>query len=643
MIRFTFIVLFLFLSSGIFAQKQDTVKHKIIKQWSLSRDFSEEVALPFDTVFSFFHRFRTADRFSPVNATLGNYGLPFYQFSFFDRVTDPDRFLTSNYYPFLFLPERAVFMNTQKPFSELVWSFAGPRETSEQTFRIRHSQNVNRFLNFGLIYDIIYSLGQYNYQRAENKDFTFFSSYTGDRYKLYFSAGVNNLVSYENGGITDVKELEKENTKTREVPVNLGALNKATSFLKNRNLLLVQRYTIGSKPVNKADTIPQEKTGFLGLSGTFSHIFTLESNKRTYTDNSPGSGFYDTIYINKSVTFDSLYSRSVMNTLRFDFTTSEARKFRLGGGVGIRNEMFKYSQIVPMKDSLLKGDTVVWNRSNNVLVGRLYNNIGDNFRWLATGELFLTGYRSGDVILNGEISKSFDWKKGRAVWLITGGLSTRQPSFWYENWGSNHFKWSNNLDKEIRADIGTRFSYPARKAELKFNYAIIDNYTDFGPDATPSQHSGGISIAAVTLSKDLRLWKFHLATDLILQKSSNPEIIDLPLATTRSAAYFEHLFRFESTNGRLNLQVGADATYNTMYHPYAYMPAIGRFYRQDQISTGNYPFVNLFLNFKVKRTRVFVMLDHLNAKLMGYKYDMIPSYPMNVRMFRYGLAWTFYD
>jgi hypothetical protein len=227
--------------------------------------------------------------------------------------------------------------------------------------------------------------------------------------------------------------------------------------------------------------------------------------------------------------------------------------------------------------------------------------------------------------------------------LVNGEIYSRQPSFWYEHWGGNNFKWNNNLSKELRVNLGSSISYPARKAEIKFNYAIIDNYTDFGLDATPSQHAGGISVAALTISKDLRAWKFHLATDLILQKTSNQVVIDLPLATVRSAAYFEHLFKFESTGGRLNLQVGADATYNTTYHPYSYMPATGRFYRQDKFIAGNYPFVNLFLNFKVKRTRVFVMLDHLNAKLMGYKYDMIPSYPMNTRMFRYGLAWTFYD
>ena len=640
MIRFSIIVFSLFLSSGLFAQKQDSVKHKIIKEWTLSPDFSEEVELPFDTVFSFFHRFKTADRYSPVNATLGNYGLPFYQINFFDRITDPDKFLTSTYYPFLHLPERAIFMNTQKPFSELVWSFAGPRETSEQTFRIKHSQNVNRFLNFGLIYDIIYSLGQYNYQRAEDKNFTFFSSYTGNKYKLYFSAGVNNLISYENGGIPDFKELEKD--KTREVQVNLGPLNKAQSLLKNRNLLLVQRYTIGGNAVAKTDTVAQKKKGFFGLSGTFSHILTLESNKRTYSDNSPRSGFYDTTYISKTYTYDSLAQKSIENTLRFDFTTNESRKFRLGGGVGIRNEIQRYYSTTPVRYIYIS-ESADYERINNAVIGKLYNNIGDKFRWIALGDLYLTGYRAGDFSLNGVITKAFDLKKGRLSWLITGGISSRQPSFWYEHWGGNNFKWNNNLSKEIRVDLGSSISYPARKAEIKFNYAIIDNYIDFGLNATPSQHEGGISVAALTVSKDLRAWKFHLATDLILQKTSDQVIIDLPLATVRSAAYFEHLFKFKSTGGRLNLQVGADATYNTTYHPYSYMPSTGRFYRQNQFIAGDYPFVNVFLNFKVKRTRVFVMLDHMNAKFMGYKYDMVPSYPMNVRMFRYGIAWTFYD
>jgi hypothetical protein len=666
MIRNISIALLLLLSIGLFAQKPDAAKvqrvlkkpesgtnllktqktdsvliPRIIKQWNLSPDFTEEVNIPFDTVFSLFNRFKIVDRYSSFNTSLGNYGLPFYQLNFFDRITDPDKFLYDYYYPYMHVPDKALFMNTQVPFTELVWSFAGPTETSEQTFRVKHSQNVNRFLNFGLIYDIVYSLGKYNYQRAEDKAFTLFSSYTGSKYKLYFSAGLNKMLSYENGGIDSKDQLIQLNA--RDIPVRLGGLDKANSYLHNRNLLIIQRYTLNGNVPGKSDSVSQKRPGFLGLSGTFSHIFIIESNTRTYSDAYPLSGFYDTahILINRIVTYDSLYSRSIKNTLRFDFTTDESRKFRLGGGVGIRNELFRYSQIVPTHDTTY-ADTVTWNKSNIIILGRLYNNIGDKFRWLATGELFLTGYRAGDFNLNGEISKSFDFKKGRASWLITGALANRQPSFWYEQWGSNNFEWHNNLNKELRLDMGTSISYPARTFELKFNYAIIDNYTDFGLDAMPSQHTGGLSVVALTLRKGMRAWKFHLDTDVLIQKSSNMDVLDLPVAAIRSAGYFEHLFRFKQTGGKLNTQIGFDVNFNTAYHPYNYMPATGRFYRQE-ISTGNYPFVNVFLNFKVKRTRAFIMFDHVNAGMMGNNYDMIPLYPMTLRMLRYGLAWTFYN
>ena len=632
------ILLLIFVSFGLSAQKKEAPKQKIIKQWNLSPDFTEEVILPFDTVFSLCHRYRITDRYSSLNATLGNYGLPFYQINFFDRISDPDKFIYSYYYPFMYLPGRNIFMNTQVPFTELVWTFGAPRERSEQTFRIRHSQNITRYLNFGLIYDIIFSLGQYNYQRAENKDFTFYTSYTAPKYKLYFAAGINNITSHENGGINDTVEIDLYNT--RDVPINLGGLNLATSKVKNRNILLVQRFTIGGQAA-KSDTVTQKKKGFLGLSGTFSHIFIWEKNSRSYTDYYPESGFYDSIYISTSQTYDSLYSRSLNNTIRFDFTTDESRKFRFGGGAGIRNELIRYSQIVPTHDTNYSS-TQVWNKYNNVLVGRLYNDIG-KFRWMANGEMYLTGYRTGDFSLTGEISKTFEWKKGNAIWAVTGGIVNRQPSFWYEQWGGNHFEWHNNFKKEFRVDLGTVFSYPARKAELKFNYAIVDNYTDFNTNALPSQHAGGLSVAAITAKKEFRAWKFHLETDILLQQSSNPEVLDLPLFTTQSALFFEHLFRFKKTNGRLNVQLGADLIYHTSYYAYAYMPATGRFYRQDKTRTGEYPFLNVFLNLKLKRTRIFVMYDHVTSGLLGYDYYMVPSYPMNARMLRYGIAWTFYN
>lgn len=627
-------------SSVLFSQKQDSIKHRIVREWHLSSDLTEEVPTPFDTTFSLFNRYRIADKYSPLNATLGNYGLPFYQLNFFDRNSDPDEFLIWYYFPFIWRPERYVFMNTQVPFTELLWTYGGPRETAEQTFRVRHSQNANRFLNFGLIFDVNYSLGQYTYQQAVDKDFTFYSSYTKDKYKFYFAAAINNLTSNENGGIEDLAQL-RELTPS-EVAVMLGGLNNAQSILKNRNIMFVQRYTIGGKPASAKDTSNAASRKPFRLSGTFSHIFVFDVNKRTYSDDLPESGFYDSIYISKSKTFDSLYQRCFRNTLRFDFTTDTTRKFRLGGGVGIRNELFRYSQIIPTHDTLL-ADTVYWRRNNNALIGKLFNNIGNKFNWEATAELYLTGFKAGDFTLSGLITKRFDWKKGSAFWNISGSVRNRQPSFWLNQWGGNNFEWHNSFNKEFRIDLGTRFYYPGRTAELRFNYAIIDNYTDFDTLALPVQHTGGLSVASLYLKKDLRAWKFHLSTDLLVQQSSNPDILDLPLASVRSAGYFEHMFIFRRTNGRLNTQVGVEVTYNTRYHPYSFMPATGRFCIQDSYSAGNYPFLNIFLDIKLKRTRIFLMLDHVNSGYSGYTYLQVPRYPMNVRMFRYGIAWTFYD
>jgi hypothetical protein len=629
------------------AQKPDTIRPVVKRQWTLSSDYSEEITIPVDTAFSLFHRHKTADKFSPFNAYPGNYGLPLYQINFFDRITNPEMFLYSYYYPFMHLPDNAIFMNTQIPFTEMVFTYAGPTGQSDQTFRIWHSQNVNRFLNFGLIYDIVYSLGQYSYQRSENKTFTFYSSYTGEKYKLYFALGINNITSVENGGIKNSSDM---NTLTpQELEVNLGSLNNATNMLKNRNLLIVQKYTVTKKPSLAADTLQGNKQRKkFRVDGTFSHIFEWEINRRTYTDNFPGSGFYDTAYISRTFTHDSLSTSSLKNTIRFDFKTDETRKFRLGGGVGIRNEIFRYGQIVPngsaaVSDTMVYADTISWKNMNNALIGRLFNDIGDKFRWIATGELYFSGNRAGDFTLDGKIIKSFDLKKGRVNWDISGKITNIQPSVWYERWGSNNFTWQNNLLKEFRINVGTELTYPARRTIIRFNYAIIKNYTDFGLDTLPSQYKSGLSVAALYIKKELSVWKFHLSNDVLIQKSSNKDILDLPLLTVRSAGFFEHNIHFKITNGYLNTQIGVEVFYNTPYYGYSYMPATGRYFRQNQFLTGDYPYINAFLNVKLKRTRFFLMLDHVNSGQSGYNYFMVPTYPMNIRMFKYGLAWTFYD
>ncbi len=688
-------------SACVTAQKADTLKHHVTKQWKLSGDYTQDDTIPVDTSFSLYHRYRRMDKYSAFNVYPGNYGLPFYQMNFFDRITDPDKFLYRNFYPLMHMPDNAIFMNTQVPFTEMVFGYAGPRDRAEQTFRVRHSQNINRFMNIGLVYDIVYSLGQYSYQNASDKTFALNFSYSGNKYKAYFQAGINHISTLENGGISDPGQLSTFDTKN--VQVKLGSPNNAQNSMKDWNILLVQKLVLNRQPASKAVTVKTDsiltllskpgtvrsdsakllitkkdtvgpgaskvplpkadsiradsagantaradsaknKVSYNGarLNGVISHILIWDKVRSSYSDAYPQGGFYDTTYVNKSVTFDTLSVHVLKNTVRFDFSTNERRKFRLGGGFGIRNELYSYTQYVlgPITPDINSFD---WKRNNNIVLGRLFNNIGSKFRWGGDGELYLTGYRAGDFRVKGDITRDFDFKKGRAEWNITGGVTNLTPSDWFQHWYGNNFRWNNSFNREIRIDAGTEFLYPARRMALRFNYAIINNYTYFGADAMPAQYSGALSVASAFVKKEFSAWKFHLHNEVLMQVSSNKNVLDLPLITLRSGGFFEHNFHFKITNGYLLAQAGVDVLYNTQYHGYGWMPAISAYYQQQTVSTGNYPYLSAFLNIKIKRTRIFIMLDHLNSGLNGYNYFMVPGYPMNIRCFRYGLAWTFYD
>jgi len=377
--------------TGLLNAQDDSVKvGHVTRQFTLSDDFTEIVIVPLDTILAGFQDYRIIYKINPFYLSLGNYGLPIEEFDFFSRTTEPDEFLYRHFKPYMHHPGNKRFIDTHVPFSEVVWSIGGDRSMSEQTFRIRHSQNVNQYFNVGFDLDIIYSLGQYIYQKTNDRSFTLHTSYVREKYNLFAAWSLNNFYGQENGGLVD--SIQLGTIPTRDLPVRLGGLNEALSTMKNRNMLLVQKYSFGrsGEDVDSTELSGSKKRG--GIKGTISHIFTIESISKFYDDKDPAGGFYDTTYItndtdNRVATYDSVYSRLIRNTLRFDFTTSETAKFRLGIGVGAMNELNLYSQIIPTHDTLF-ADTVQWVNSSNALVGKC----------LAISEIILDGVRTESCI-----------------------------------------------------------------------------------------------------------------------------------------------------------------------------------------------------------------------------------------------------
>ena len=94
------------------------------------------------------------------------------------------------------------------------------------------------------------------------------------------------------------------------------------------------------------------------------------------------------------------------------------------------------------------------------------------------------------------------------------------------------------------------------------------------------------------------------------------------------------------------MQLGADVRFFTKYTAPDYAPALGQFVQQnqaDKVEIGGYPFVNVYLNAHLKRTRFYVMMYHVNQGMGDANYFLAPHYPINPRTLQLGLSWNFFD
>jgi outer membrane receptor protein involved in Fe transport len=93
----------------------------------------------------------------------------------------------------------------------------------------------------------------------------------------------------------------------------------------------------------------------------------------------------------------------------------------------------------------------------------------------------------------------------------------------------------------------------------------------------------------------------------------------------------------------LTAQFGVSAFYRTKFYADAYNPAIGQFYLQRDKLIGNYPLVDVFVNLKWKKAIIFLKYEHVNQGVPNNEYFATYRYPMNPRVFKFGISWMFYD
>jgi hypothetical protein len=622
----------------------------VVRTWQLKDDYSRLEDYPLDTMQTSFQIFNPVFMQSYCNLYLGNLGLAARTNLYFVPRTDIRYLFLIPYSPYLVKASDNVYFNVRKPFSLLEYSSTGQnKEKRGQMVRAFHTQNINQYLNGGFDLRMSASEGHFTNQRARFTNVRFFSSYIKGDLSFHGSFAYNSLKCNENGGIQSDSLFIETNQDEQTYPVNLADA-QSYSQMRNLNFQVTSRYRFGKDSVYQDTT---SATGFRRLrdrtskTGSLIHTFEYEHNNRLYEDYtaSISEGFYDNFFIDPDGSSDSTFQRSILNTFQIMLDENPSRKNDFGARAFISHELVKYVFNIPPDTNITTDyDTVInfFNKKtyNNIYAGAsLVHTVGQGWNWIFTGKIWLTGYRAGDIILNGEIDKFINTRNGKTSISVGGSLTNLEPNYYLAHYASNHLIWENDFNKTKEIIAFIRLNNEPYKFNLKGSISAISDYIYIGNDANPSQYHPVLNVFSAELYKHFKLGPFNSINRMVYQIPTNSTIIRMP----NFACYSSDFFAFSLAKKVLTVEVGFDLYYYTAYKGYAYIPSSGMFYHQDIKRIGNYPYFDAFLTAKLKRTRFFVKYDHFNAGLMGKNYFNVLHYPMPGATFRWGLSWIFYD
>ena len=89
--------------------------------------------------------------------------------------------------------------------------------------------------------------------------------------------------------------------------------------------------------------------------------------------------------------------------------------------------------------------------------------------------------------------------------------------------------------------------------------------------------------------------------------------------------------------------MGIDVMGCTAFYANAYQPQSGLFYLQNSHKNSGLLQANVYVSVKIRRARIFAMLEHFNAGMGGMTADLIPYYPLSDRLVKIGFNWVFFD
>ncbi len=598
----------------------------LIKTWSLSDQGSVIKPSELDTTLSFYHNYLPFNINSISSTFIGNNGGAYQSNDFFKRGYNSDFYFAHSFDAYFLMPSQIQYFNTTTPYSTLDYSQSDNKSLHNETrFNVLVTKNVNKKLNFEFIYNQTRSQGQYLYQSDKFHNIGLVSSYRSDRFISHSNILFNRLTGQENGGL-DARQQLDPGTKTQDFPVQL---TDATNYLQNNTLFSTNEYRVG-KSVANPDTSRFATDLFIPRVG-FIHEFEISGNKRKFVKTAAASSFFKNIYADSLKTNDSLRYTRMTNIFQIKFYEAPDRKYTFGKRAYIGNDQLWYNFSTPLGYYPKK-------QSNTFVGGGIFRNEGKFWQWAADGRIYITGYRVGQTEMNGYINKPLKIGRDTTSLRIEGSLKTLVPDYYDNYYYSNYFRWMNHFSNINEMNISSSIHSKEYKFTIGANYSLIGNYIYNDATMLPAQAGSELLVISGYLNKDFESNHWLIRTQFLAQKASNENYIHLPSFSTFISINYLTLW-----SKVMYTQLGIDTRYNTLFYADAYDPATSRFYLQGSQKIGNFPFIDLHANLKLKRTRFFFMLMNAASGLAGNNYYVAPNYPYYRRTFRLGVSWSFYD
>ena len=675
------------------AFENDTIELEDVPEgiyaWNVDQRFGTILPANYDTIPHLFPNEAFTEGVTGRYNTTGNLGAPRISRIFTDNTVNSfvdGQFLFQQPYDFfLFKPSQLLFTNTKSPFTNLTYHECGNKQNGEDRLKAIFSVNANKRLGLGFRIEYLYGRGYYANQNNSQFGATFYGSYLGDKYEMHTFYTTNHLKSHENGGIENDDyvlrpEIYSTNFGTSDIPTNLqhtfNKMNVRTFFLTHRYNIGYTRFRDAEGKVvrlshDKATTkiagqIPADTVLVPAPTDTvklepefvpvtsFIHTAQIDHHDRRFISNENSSvsdTYFNDFYYDIDKAGDMTHYLRVANTLAFEVNEGFNKWFKTGLRIFARHEFFRYS--LPSLDT---SDKLVRQafKSNYITVGaEIMKRKGRVFHYDVLGEFRSDGKNWGEFNVEAKADCSIPLFRDTLRVELNGFVRNEQPNFYMRHYHAANAWWDLSLDNQFATQIGGKLSYRDTRltvavknvhhlAYFKETLTAIDTpdaFTRYTHAINVQQKGGSEQLIQATLNQDFHFGIFNWENEITYQASSDKSVLPLPALSLWSNIYLK--FRIAKV---LQTEIGADVRYFTKYYAPAYSPIVGQYAVQDdveRIKLGNYPIINAYINFHLKRTRFYVMTSHVNSSKGAGNPFLVPHHPINRFVIRLGVSWNF--